>query len=94
MSMITALGWVARGKAAQFPTKYILDDDELGRISELAKLQLEDAQEDLDEARAKEEKDSEGEEDSEKKGSGVANIQSHGYGTCFGATQTISLTTS
>lgn len=80
MSMITALGWVARGKAAQFPTKYILDDDELGRISELAKLQLEDAQEDLEEARANVGKDSEAEEDSEKKNSGVANLQSHEYG--------------
>lgn len=78
MSMITALGWVARGKAAQFPTKYVLDDDELGRISELAKLQLEDAQEDLDEARAKEDKDSETGEGTETKSSGVANLQSHG----------------
>lgn len=79
--MITALGWVARGKAAQFPTKYVLDDDELGRISELAKLQLEDAQEDLDEARAEDDKDTEPEEAAESKSSGVANVQSHGYGT-------------
>lgn len=78
MSMITALGWVPRGHAAQFPTKYILDDDELGRISELAKLQLEDAQDDLDEARANDDKDSEGEEDSSNKKSGIENVQSNG----------------
>lgn len=80
MSMITALSWVARGKAASFPTKYVLDDDELGRISELAKLQLEDAQEDLKEARTN---DTEVEysgvkEGAESQNSGVANVQSHG----------------
>lgn len=78
MSMITALGWVPRGHAAQFPNRYILDDDELGRISQLAKLQLEDAQEDLDEARANEDEDSEGKEGSKSMSSGVANVQSHG----------------
>jgi periodic tryptophan protein 1 len=78
MSMITALGWVPRGHAAQFPTKYILDDDELGRISQLAKLQLEDAQEDLDEARANEGEEGEG---SSSKKSGVARLQSNGYVT-------------
>jgi periodic tryptophan protein 1 len=81
MSMITALGWVPRGHAAQFPTKYILDDDELGRISQLAKLQLEDAQEDLDEARANGDDDSEDKEGSSSKKSGVANVQSNGYVT-------------
>ncbi|KAL9581575.1 MAG: hypothetical protein Q9203_005834, partial [Teloschistes exilis] len=51
MSMITASTWVPRGAAAQFPTKYDIDEKELTRISRLAKLQLEDAEEDLEEAR-------------------------------------------
>ena len=40
MSMITATTWVPRGYAAEFPTKY----------AKLAKLQLEDAKEDLESA--------------------------------------------
>ena len=48
MSMITASLWVPRGAAAAFPTKYDVDENELARISKLAKLQLEDAKEDLD----------------------------------------------
>ena len=47
MSMITASTWVSRGAAASFPTRYNVDEDELARISVLAKLKLEDAQEDL-----------------------------------------------
>ena len=50
MSMITATAWVRRGYAAAYPTKYVFDEDEYGRIAKLAKLQLDDAQEDLDEA--------------------------------------------
>ena len=50
MSMITASTWVPRGAAATFPTKYDVDEKELARISRLAKLQLEDAKNDLDEA--------------------------------------------
>jgi len=49
--MITASLWVPRGAAAQFPMKYDVDDDELARISKLANLQLEHANEDLDEAK-------------------------------------------
>jgi periodic tryptophan protein 1 len=45
--MITATTWVRRGVAAQFPTKYDIDEDEINRISKLARLQLEDAQGDL-----------------------------------------------
>ena len=55
MSMITATTWVPRGYAAEFPTKYQVDDQELARISKLAKLKLEDAQEDLQNAKTKEE---------------------------------------
>ena len=47
MSMITASTWVPRGAAAAFPVKYEVDEDELARISKLAKLQLEDAREGL-----------------------------------------------
>jgi periodic tryptophan protein 1 len=53
--MITATTWVPRGYAAAFPTKYVFDESEYGRIAKLAKLQLEDAEEDLAEARAAEE---------------------------------------
>lgn len=51
MSMITASLWVSRGAAAQFPEKYEINEDELSRISKLAKLQLEDAKEDLSDAK-------------------------------------------
>ena len=57
MSMITATTWVPRGFAAPFPTRYNVDEAELDRISQLARLQLEDAKEDLDEARAESERD-------------------------------------
>ncbi|KAF2739302.1 transducin family protein [Polyplosphaeria fusca] len=50
MSMITATAWVPRGFAAPFPSKYEFDEDEFERISQLAKLQLDDAKEDLEEA--------------------------------------------
>ena len=49
--MITATTWVPRGAAATFPTKYDVDEKELSRISQLAKLQLEDAKNDLDTAK-------------------------------------------
>ncbi len=48
--MITTATWVPRGFAAPFPTKYKFDEEEFERIAELAKLQLEDAKEDLEEA--------------------------------------------
>lgn len=54
MSMITAAQWVPRGFAAPFPQKYTLDEAEYERIAELAKLQLDDAEEDLKEAQEKE----------------------------------------
>jgi len=52
MSMITATTWVPRGFAAQFPQKYEFNEEEFDRISRLAKLQLEEAQDDLAEAEA------------------------------------------
>jgi hypothetical protein len=65
MSMITATTWVRRGVAAAFPTKYDIDDAEISRISKLAKLQLEDAKQDLEEARngKANEKDEESDDD-------------------------------
>jgi len=50
--MITSSTWVPRGVAASFPKKYEFDEDEFERIAELAKLQLDDAREDLEEAEA------------------------------------------
>lgn len=49
--MVLATSWVRRGAAAQFPTKYEIDETEIGRISKLAQLQLEDAQEELEKAK-------------------------------------------
>ncbi len=54
MSMITATAWVSRGYAAPFPTRYVLDDEELDRISKLAKLELNDAKVKLAEAQSAE----------------------------------------
>ena len=50
--MITAATWVPRGYAAPFPKKYEFNEEEFERIAELAKLQLDDANEDLEEATA------------------------------------------
>ena len=46
-SMITTTTWVRRGVAAQFPTKYEIDEAEINRISEIVRMQLEDAKGDL-----------------------------------------------
>ena len=54
MSMITASIWVPRGSAAAFPVKYDIDEIELARISTLAKLQLEDAQAEFENAKYRE----------------------------------------
>ena len=45
--MITATAWVPRGYAAQFPAKYDIDEQELRRVSQLARLNLDDAKHDL-----------------------------------------------
>lgn len=57
MSMITATAWVPRGFAAPFPLKYAFDEQEYARIAELARLQLDDANEDLEEAQNGEKQD-------------------------------------
>lgn len=51
MPMITATAWVPRGYAAPFPRRYDFDEHEFERIQQLAKLQLNDAKADLEEAR-------------------------------------------
>lgn len=53
-SMITTAAWVPRGFAAPFPQKYNFDEEEFERIASLAKLNLDDANDDLEEAQAKE----------------------------------------
>lgn len=80
MSMITASVWVPRGAAANFPTKYDIDEKELARISKLAKLQLKDAEDDLDHARNPENQEPETDQSSEdEKPSGVILPKSQGY---------------
>lgn len=48
--MISSSCWVPRGFASEFPEKYELDDAEMERITQMAKLELEDAKEDLEQA--------------------------------------------
>jgi periodic tryptophan protein 1 len=48
--MITATTWVPRGHAAQHPDRYQFDEEEYSRIAKLAKLKLDDANEELEEA--------------------------------------------
>ncbi|MCJ1446935.1 MAG: hypothetical protein MMC23_007443 [Stictis urceolatum] len=82
MSMITATAWVPRGFAAPFPTKYAVDDDELARISKLAKLKLDDAKEDLEAEQRGGDKDEDSvdsEDEPSAVGNGVMIPQSNGH---------------
>lgn len=65
-SMITAAQWVPRGFAAQFPQIYKLDESEFERIAELAKLQLNDAEDDLKDAQEDGESAEEGDESNDE----------------------------
>ncbi|OSC99869.1 transducin family protein/WD-40 repeat family protein [Trametes coccinea BRFM310] len=47
-SLISSVAWVRRGVAARHPTKYVLDDQELERVSALARIELEDARKELE----------------------------------------------
>ncbi|KFX95073.1 hypothetical protein V490_04035, partial [Pseudogymnoascus sp. VKM F-3557] len=81
MSMVTATAWVPRGFAAPFPTKYEFDEAEFDRIAKLAKLQLDDAQEDLEEAEEAARAGGDGESDSDsdiEDGTGGAKVKSKG----------------
>lgn len=65
-SMITTTTWVRRGVAAQFPTKYEIDEAEINRISEIARIQLEDAKGDLNAAKKDADVDAMDEDETEK----------------------------
>ncbi|KAG6333092.1 hypothetical protein ID866_5994 [Astraeus odoratus] len=49
-NLISCVTWVKRGVASQHPQKYVLDEKELGRVRALARIELEDAQVELDRA--------------------------------------------
>lgn len=49
-SLISAVAWVKRGVAVQHPSKYVLDDKELQRVSALARIEVEDARVELERA--------------------------------------------
>lgn len=55
--MISSSAWVPRGFASEFPEQYELNDEEMDRINEMAKLKLTDAQEGLANARKEEGQD-------------------------------------
>jgi periodic tryptophan protein 1 len=77
--MITATTWVPRGYAAAFPSKYGVDEEELARISKLAKLKLDDAKEDLEIAKNGRPGEETSEDDSGQEESGVKVPQSTEY---------------
>lgn len=54
MSIISSTSWVPRGFASEFPVQYDFDDDEMERIAGLARLQLDEAKEDLEEEQEEE----------------------------------------
>ncbi|KAL4064360.1 WD40-repeat-containing domain protein [Scleroderma yunnanense] len=49
-NLISCVAWVKRGVASQHPHKYVLDEKELGRVSTLARIELEDARLELERA--------------------------------------------
>lgn len=49
-NLISAVTWVKRGIALQHPQKYVLDDNELQRVSALARIELEDARIEMERA--------------------------------------------
>lgn len=51
-SLVSSLVWVRQGVAAQRPEKYDVDDNEMQRISKLAQMELQDAQQELEQAKA------------------------------------------
>lgn len=55
--MISSSCWVPRGYASEFPEKYELDDAEMERISQMANLELNDAEEELNVAEKKQTED-------------------------------------
>jgi hypothetical protein len=49
-NLISCVSWVRRGVSVQHPSKYVLDDVELERVSALARIELEDARVELERA--------------------------------------------
>lgn len=49
-NLISCVSWVKRGVSAHQPSKYVLDDKELERVSALARIELEDARIELERA--------------------------------------------
>ena len=47
-SLISAVSWIPRGAAAQHPSKYTVDAAELERVSQLAKVRLDNAKDQLE----------------------------------------------
>lgn len=47
-SLISAVSWVARGMSAQHPSKYVVDEAEMERVSALAQIRLQDARMELE----------------------------------------------
>lgn len=64
-SLISAVSWVRRGVSTQYPTKYVLDDQELERVSALARIELEDARVELERAHEAAKSMDRGEDDAE-----------------------------
>lgn len=54
-TMISSSAWVPRGFAAEFPSKYEMDDEEMEKLSAMAALQIADAQEQMQEEEVEEE---------------------------------------
>ena len=64
-NLISAVAWVKRGVAAQQPLKYVLDDNELQRVSALARIQIEDARVEVERAHKAAQEMGQGTEDDE-----------------------------
>ncbi|KAG8716662.1 hypothetical protein FRC08_009051 [Ceratobasidium sp. 394] len=68
--LISSIAWVRRGAAAENPEKYNLDEKELERVQHLARIELEDAQLELQRASeaAQEMEERSGDEDEDEEG--------------------------
>ncbi|TFK20715.1 transducin family protein/WD-40 repeat family protein [Coprinopsis marcescibilis] len=73
-NLISAVAWVRRGVAQQHPTKYVLDDEELVRVSKLARIELEDARQELEKAHKAALEMGKGEEDEDEDGENADEI--------------------
>ena len=49
-NLISCVSWVRRGVSAKTPSKYVLDEKELGRVSAIARIDLDDARVELERA--------------------------------------------